>query len=93
VGELDTRGSHFYLALYWARALAEQGADTDLQSTFAGIAGQLADNEKTIVDELNAAQGGAVDAGGYYRFDEAMTEKAMRPSATFNAILENIKTK
>jgi len=93
VGELDTRGSHFYLALYWARALAEQSTDTDLQSTFAGIAGQLADSEAAILDELNAAQGGAVDAGGYYRFDTAMTEKAMRPSATFNTILEKIKAK
>ena len=90
VGELDTRGSHFYLALYWAQALAEQSEDAGLQSVFAGIARKLADNETAIVDELNAAQGGAVDIGGYYRSDTAMTDRAMRPSATFNAILETI---
>jgi len=65
VGELDTRGSHFYLALYWAQALAEQTKDTGLQSSFAGIAQKLADNETVIIDELNAAQGQAVDIGGY----------------------------
>jgi isocitrate dehydrogenase len=90
VGELDTRGSHFYLALYWAQALAGQSDDTELQSAFAGIAGKLADNETAIISELNAAQGEAVDIGGYYRFDAAMTEKAMRPSETFNAVLEAI---
>jgi len=90
VGELDTRGSHFYLALYWAQALAEQTGDTGLQSGFTEIAHKLADNEAAIVDELNAAQGGAVDIGGYYRFDDAMTERAMRPSTTFNSILGTI---
>ena len=90
VGELDTRGSHFYLALYWAQALAEQTKDTGLQSSFAGIAQKLADNETVIVDELNAAQGRAVDIGGYYCCDEAKTEQAMRPSTTFNAILETV---
>jgi len=90
VGELDTRGSHFYLALYWAQALAEQTKDTGLQSSFAGIAQKLADNETVIIDELNAAQGQAVDIGGYYCCDETKTEQAMRPSTTFNAILETV---
>ena len=87
VGELDTRGSHFYLALYWAEALAAQTADPDLQSRFSPVASELAENEGKIVDELNAAQGRPVDIGGYYRPDRALTEAAMRPSGTFNGIL------
>src|SRR5262245_3115465 len=90
VGELDTRGSHFYLALYWAQALAAQSEDKDLQARFAKVAKQLADNEAKIVAELNAAQGGAVDLGGYYRPKPGLTSKAMRPSATFNAIVDAI---
>ena len=90
VGELDTRGSHFYLALYWAEALAAQTADPDLQSRFSPVAGELAENEGKIVDELNAAQGRPVDIGGYYRPDRALTEAAMRPSGTFNAILAGV---
>ncbi len=90
VGELDTRGSHFYLALYWARAMAEQTDDAGLAAAFSDIARQLTDNETKIVDELNSAQGGETDIGGYYRFDDALTARAMRPSATFNAILETI---
>ena len=90
VGELDTRGSHFYLALYWAEALAAQSQDAELQSRFAKVARQLADNEAKIVAELNAAQGRPVDLGGYYRPSPAAASKAMRPSATFNAIVDAI---
>jgi isocitrate dehydrogenase len=90
VGELDTRGSHFYLALYWAEALAAQTADRDLQARFATVARQLREKEATIVAELNAAQGRRVDIGGYYRPDPTLASKAMRPSATFNAIVDAI---
>ncbi len=87
VNELDNRGSHFYLALYWAQALAEQTKDGELQTKIAPLAEQLAANESKIIDELNAAQGSPVDIGGYYQPDPEKTEKAMRPSATLNAIL------
>jgi isocitrate dehydrogenase len=90
VGELDTRGSHFYLALYWAQALAAQTQDRELQARFTKVAAQLAENEAKIVAELNAAQGRPVDLGGYYRPDPALTAKAMRPSPTFNAIVDAI---
>jgi len=90
VNELDNRGSHFYLALYWAQALAEQEKDKDLQARFSSLAGELADNEKKILDELLAAQGQAVDLGGYYQLDQAKADSAMRPSATFNAALAKI---
>jgi isocitrate dehydrogenase len=90
VGELDTRGSHFYLALYWAQALAAQTQDRELQARFSTVAARLAENEAKIVAELNAAQGRPVDFGGYYRPDPAMASKAMRPSATFNAIVDAI---
>ncbi|MBC8317220.1 MAG: NADP-dependent isocitrate dehydrogenase [Desulfobulbaceae bacterium] len=88
VNELDTRGSHFYLALYWAQALAEQSKNAGLQARFAKVAQALGDNEKKIVDELNAAQGQPVDISGYYRPDQQKTEQAMRPSATLNAIVD-----
>jgi isocitrate dehydrogenase len=88
VGELDTRGSHFYLALYWAEALAAQTEDRALQARFAAVARQLAEHEATIVAELNAAQGRPVDLGGYYRLNPELASKAMRPSRTFNAILD-----
>nr|MBF0222495.1 NADP-dependent isocitrate dehydrogenase [Desulfobulbaceae bacterium] len=88
VNELDTRGSHFYLALYWAQALAAQSSDVELQTRFAKVAQQLDDNEAKIVDELNVAQGAPVDLGGYYFPDEKKAEQAMRPSATFNAIID-----
>jgi len=91
VGELDNRGSHFYLTLYWAQALAEQSRDTDLQFQFSEIARQLADNEATIIAELNAVQGQPVDIGGYYHPDRTMTAAAMRPSETFNAILDTLQ--
>jgi isocitrate dehydrogenase len=90
VGELDTRGSHFYLALYWAEALAAQTQDAELQARFAKVAKQLRDSEATIVAELSAAQGRPVDLGGYYRPDPARASRAMRPSPTFNAIVDAI---
>ena len=90
-GELDNRGSHFYLAMYWAEALAEQNDDADLQATFKPIAAALQEQEGTIVDELNTVQGVAVDIGGYYRPDDEKTSAAMRPSATLNGILESLR--
>ncbi len=90
VNELDNRGSHLYLALYWAQALAEQTEDKDLQARFSKLARELSDNEAKIVDELNAAQGRPVDMGGYYHPDEEKVSKAMRPSATFNAALASL---
>ncbi|MES9966416.1 MAG: NADP-dependent isocitrate dehydrogenase [Sedimenticola sp.] len=88
VGELDTRGSHFYLSLYWAQALAAQDDDRDLKARFEPLAQSLAENESKIVDELNAVQGSGVDIGGYYHSDRDMTAAIMRPSETFNAALE-----
>ncbi len=90
VHELDTRGSHFYLALYWAQTLAEQNMDSVLQTRFAEAAQKLGANEEKIIAELNGAQGRAVDIGGYYRPDPAKTDDAMRPSATFNAIVDTL---
>ena len=90
VNELDNRGSHFYLAMYWAKALADQSDDAELSAQFAPIATQLADNEAKIVEELNAAQGEAVDIGGYYRPDSKLTAAAMRPSVTLNTLLDSI---
>ena len=90
VNELDTRGSHFYLALYWAEALAKQTEDPELQARFTGVAQQLAANEEKIVQELNDAQGQPVGIGGYYIPNDEMTAKAMRPSATLNAIVDAI---
>ena len=89
VRELDNRGSHFYLALYWAQALAEQTEDTDLQSAFTDLAKSLSDNEDKIVEELNNCQGNAVDIGGYYQPNPEKAEKAMRPSETLNSLLGN----
>ena len=86
-GELDNRGSHFYLALYWAQALAEQSADAELQAYFTPLAQALADKEETIVEELNSVQGQSVDIGGYFMADKEKTKAVMRPSATFNAVL------
>ncbi|MCJ0826327.1 NADP-dependent isocitrate dehydrogenase [Luteimonas sp. 50] len=87
LGGIDNRGSHFYLALYWAQALAAQDADAGLKARFAPLAKALADNERRIVDELLAVQGKPVDIGGYYRPDAEKMSRAMRPSATFNAAL------
>ena len=89
-GELDTRGSHFYLGLYWAQALAEQNDDADLKAVFTPVAQQLTDNEMKIVEELNSVQGKATDLGGYYRPNREATSKAMRPSATLNAVIDSL---
>jgi len=88
VGQIDNRGSHFYLALYWAQALAEQTKDKDLQARFAGIAQQLGAKEAQINAELIGAQGKPVDMGGYYRPDRKKVSAAMRPSPTLNAIVD-----
>jgi isocitrate dehydrogenase len=88
VGELDNRGSHFYLALYWAQELAEQTEDPALTSAFAPLAKELAANEETIVSELNAVQGEPVDLGGYYFVDREKADEVMRPSATFNRVID-----
>ncbi|WP_108868259.1 NADP-dependent isocitrate dehydrogenase [Aquimarina aquimarini] len=88
VNELDNRGSHFYLALYWAQELAKQTQDNDLQSEFATVAKQLEDNETTIMSELNNAQGSTVDMGGYYWPNADKVANAMRPSKTLNMIIE-----
>ncbi|MCK5918745.1 MAG: NADP-dependent isocitrate dehydrogenase [Cocleimonas sp.] len=90
VNELDNRGSSFYLAMYWAQALAEQNQDTDLKTRFESLAQQLLENEAKIVDELNAVQGKEVDLGGYYQPDEMLMKKVMRPSETFNQALAGI---
>ena len=90
VGELDNRGSHFYLALYWAQELAAQTDDAELAASFTSVASTLAEQEQTIVAELNGVQGKPVDIGGYYQPDPAKTAAAMRPSATLNATLESI---
>lgn len=87
VGELDTRGSHFYLGMYWAQALASQTKDADLKATFEPVAKALSEKESDIVDEINKTQGAAIDLGGYYQLDLEKATKAMRPSPTFNMIL------
>jgi isocitrate dehydrogenase len=87
VGELDNRGSHFYLALYWAEALAAQNKDAELKTRFAPLAKTLAENEAKIIAELTGVQGKPVDIGGYYRPEEKLVSAAMRPSKTFNAAL------
>ena len=88
VGEIDNRGSHFYLAMYWARALADQTVDRELQAIFEPVARALEQNEQKIVSELIGVQGKAVAVGGYYHPDSALATKAMRPSATLNQVLE-----
>ena len=88
VNQIDNRGSTYFLALYWAQALAAQDDDAELKARFAGPAAQLAENEAAITAELLAAQGESVDVGGYYRPDDDLVERAMRPSATFNAIID-----
>lgn len=90
VHELDNRGSHFYFALYWAQALAEQEADPELQSRFSSIAGELLVNENKILEELDAAQGDPVDIGGYFMPDDQKASEAMRPSQTLNKIISDI---
>jgi len=90
VNELDNRGSHFYLAMYWAQALAAQNEDADLKEKFTPLAEALTENEAKIVEELNTAQGKAVDMGGYYYPNTEKVSAAMRPSATFNAFIANL---
>jgi isocitrate dehydrogenase len=90
VNEIDNRGSTFYLALAWARSLAAQDSDAELKARFAPVAAALAENEGRITEELLAAQGAAMDIGGYYRPDDAMCAAAMRPSATLNAIIDGM---
>ncbi len=89
VPELDNRGSHFYLALYWAEALAAQKEDPELATRFAPLAAALSENENAIVDELNGVQGKSIDIGGYYAPDPKLAKAAMRPSKTFNQIIDS----
>jgi isocitrate dehydrogenase len=91
VNEIDNRGSHFYLAMYWAEAVAAQDTDAELKSIFTGVYKRLSDNEAKINEELLTAQGSPVDIGGYYKPDEALTFAAMRPSTTLNAIVDSLK--
>jgi isocitrate dehydrogenase len=90
VGQIDNRGSHFYLTMYWAEALAAQDKDAELKATFAPIAKALIENETTINSELIGSQGKSQNIGGYYQPNPELTNKAMRPSETFNAILAKI---
>ena len=90
VNELDNRGSHFYLAMYWAEALATQSDDPALAARFAPVAAALSAQEETIVAELNGAQGVPMDVGAYYMPDEALAAEAMRPSATLNGVIAAI---
>ena len=90
MGGIDNRGSHFYLAMYWAEALANQTADAELAATFAPIAQSMQENEAKINEELIGAQGKPQDIGGYYQPDSAKTYAAMRASATLNAIVDSL---
>jgi isocitrate dehydrogenase len=90
VNELDNRGTHFYLALFWAQALVSQDDDTGLQEEFRELAGVLAENETTIVDEMNDVQGQPMDIGGYYQPDDNLANAAMRPSETFNSAIASL---
>ena len=87
---LDNRGSHFYLALYWAQALASQEASPELKSQFATVAQTLQQNEEAIISELNGVQGSPMDVGGYYKPSDELCAQAMCPSATLNGLLANI---
>ena len=90
VHELDNRGSHFYLAMYWAQALAEQAKNPELQTKFAKLAQQLSEDEVTILAELNGAQGQAIDLGGYYHPDREKVIGAMRSSGVFNSSIASL---
>jgi len=90
VGEIDNRGSHYYIARYWAEAVAANPSDADLAKRFMAAAAALAENEASIVAELEAAQGKAVDIGGYYQPNEKLAVAAMRPSTTLNRIIDSI---
>lgn len=91
VGERDNRGAHFYIAMYWARALADQDADAELKTIFGNLADELGANEEAIIADLNEVQGKAVELGGYYRPDRALITAAMRPNEAFNAALEKLR--
>jgi isocitrate dehydrogenase len=91
VGEMDNRGCHFYVAMYWAQALAAQDADLELKKMFTPVAEELTANEEKIMGELNAGQGTPQELGGYYRPDAVKTAAALRPSPTFNAIIDAIR--
>ena len=90
LGSIDNRGSHFYIALYWAQALADQTENTEVAARFAPLAAALTENESIISDEFLAVQGAPADIGGYYQPDDAKASAIMRPSATFNALLETL---
>jgi isocitrate dehydrogenase len=90
LGGIDNRGSHFYLALYWAQELAEQTADSDLAAVFKPFAETLAAKEQQIIDELLEVQGSPADIGGYYRPDKELAAAVMRPSQTFNEALASL---
>ncbi|MEE9905181.1 MAG: NADP-dependent isocitrate dehydrogenase [Chlorobium sp.] len=90
VGQIDNRGSHFYLALYWAEAIAAQDSDQEMKARFTGVSAELAANEARINEELIGAQGSPVEIGGYFQPNDELTSKAMRPSATLNAIIDAI---
>ena len=90
VNEIDNRGSHYYLAMYWAQALADQDQDTELKAAFAAVAKDLALNEQKINEELIEAQGSSVDIGGYYQPSEQLASNAMRASRTLNEIIDSI---
>ena len=92
VGGIDNRGSHFYLALYWIEALSHQSNDSELAAMFKNIHDELTANESIIVDELIGVQGRENSINGYYFMDKSVLDTAMRPSATFNAILDKINT-
>ena len=91
VGELDTRGSHFYLAMYWAQALASQSDDEELKALFIPVAEQLTNNEDKIIEELNSVQGSKVELGGYYQADTDMASAVMRPSVTLNSVVDGLR--
>jgi isocitrate dehydrogenase len=90
IGGIDNRGSHFYIALYWAQALAEQNLNLELQSKFAELAQILAEKESQIIQELSAVQGQSVDIGGYYFADPDKANQAMRPSQTLNEAINSL---
>ena len=90
VGEIDNRGTHFYLAMYWAEGLANQNKDTELKSSFSIISNSLKANEDKIINDLNKIQGNSNSIGGYYQPNDSLADTAMRPNATLNSILESI---
>ena len=90
LGKIDNRGSHFYLAMYWAQELASQNTDSDLKIEFSKIADQLTSNEEAIIQEMNAVQRQSVDLKGYYNPNEEVCSEVMRPSDTFNKIVDNL---